>query len=77
MAAGNTLRILNERHFEVTWTDDDWQTVQKMQSRGLGSAGFSADLKPRTGTGAVEWTLRYPEQDAWLGYNVRVKIDAE
>jgi hypothetical protein len=25
----------------------------------------------------VEWTLHYPEQDSWLGYNVRVKIEAK
>jgi glucoamylase len=76
MDAGNTLRILNEKHFSVTWTDDGWQTVQVTPGRSLGSAGFSADLTPRASSAAVEWTLRYPEQDAWLGYNVVVKIDA-
>jgi hypothetical protein len=23
----------------------------------------------------VEWTQHWPEEDAWLGYNVKVKID--
>jgi glucoamylase len=77
MDAGNSLRILNERLFNVTWTDDGWKTVQVTSSRNLGSAGFSADIKPRAGAIAVAWTLHYPEQDSWLGYNVRVKIDAE
>ena len=75
--AGNTLRILEEKHFSVTWTDDGWKTVQSTPSRTLGSAGFSADIKPRTGAEALEWTLHYPERDAWLGYNVRVRIDAK
>jgi glucoamylase len=77
MASGNTLRILDERYFNVTWTDDGWRTVQSASSRSLGSAGFSTEIKPRAGAQSLEWTLHYPEQDTWLGYNVRVKIDAE
>jgi glucoamylase len=76
MAAGNTLRILDKRQFEVIWTTDQWQTKQKAISRSLGSAGYSADISPTSGTEAVEWTLHWPEQDAWLGYNVGVKVDA-
>lgn len=77
MPAGNTLRIVDENYFDVTWTDDGWQTVRTAASRALGSAGFSADLTPETGAAAVEWTLRWPDQDAWLGYNVKVKVDAD
>ncbi len=73
MAAGSTLRIMDERQFEVIWTTDGWQTTQVELSRSLGSAGFSADIEPG---GTVEWTLHWPEQDAWLGYNVEVKVDA-
>ena len=76
MDAGNTLRILDERNFELVWTEDVWKTVEKLLSRNLGSAGFSADITPGTGSSAVEWTLYWPEQDAWLGYNVVVKVDA-
>ena len=75
MPAGNTLRILDERYFELIWTENDWRDAQKTNSRSLGSAGFSVDLKPGDGSPAVEWTLRWPDQDSWLGYNVRVKID--
>ena len=77
MAQGNTLRIMEGRKFSVAWTDDGWQTTHSTPSRSLGSAGYSADIKPKSGAEAVEWTLRYPEQDAWLGYNVVVKIEAE
>jgi glucoamylase len=76
MPEGSTLRILDERSFEVIWTDDGWRTQQKTLSHTVGSAGFSADLKPKAGSPAMEWTIRWPDQDAWLGYNVEVKIDA-
>jgi glucoamylase len=77
MPEGSTLRILDERYFELIWTEDNWRNTQKMNSRSLGSAGFGADLKPGAGSPAVEWTIRWPDQDAWLGYNVKVKIDAD
>jgi len=75
MAAGRGLRILDDRHFEVIWTVDGWQTQHTADSRGLGSAGFSADLPPDSTGSELEWTLHWPEPDAWLGYNVKVKID--
>ena len=76
MDVGSTLRILDGARFQVVWTDDGWQTQHLTASRPLGSAGFSADITPVTGSGEVEWTQHWPEQDAWLGYNVRVKVDA-
>ncbi len=76
MDAGKTLRILDEGRFELVWTDDGWQTVKTAGSRGLGSAGFSADITPAGGSAEVEWTMHWPESDAWLGYNVKVKVDA-
>ncbi len=76
MDVGSTLRILDDARFEVVWTDDGWRTQHVAASRPLGSAGFSADITPVTGSGEVEWTQHWPEQDAWLGYNVRVKVDA-
>ena len=76
MDAGRTLRILDERHFEVVWTSDGWQSKRAAGSRGLGSAGFCCDLVPDQASNELEWTLHWPEQDAWLGYNVKVKIDA-
>ena len=76
ISAGNTLRILDERYFTVRWTDDTWKTTHETPSRSLGSAGFSAEIMPRASSSAVEWTVHYPDQDAWLGYNVKVKVDA-
>jgi glucoamylase len=78
---GSTLRILDEKRFDAVWSDDGWKTVHTSASRALGSAGYSADLTPAAGAGEVEWTLRWtgPEAgpDAWLGYNVKVRIDAQ
>ena len=68
MDAGKTLRILDEKRFEVVWTDDGWQTKHTTASRALGSAGFSADVTPATGSGELEWTLHWPEcgRLAWI-----------
>jgi glucoamylase len=78
--AGKTLRILDDGHFDVVWTGDGWKTANRTTSRGLGSAGFSADITPPDGCEQVEWTLYWTERgtgpDAWLGYNMRVKVDA-
>ena len=74
--AGGTLRILDEGRFEVVWTDDGWKTTTKTSSRGLGSAGYSADVKPVAGSAELEWTMHWTESDTWLGYNVKVKMDA-
>ncbi len=76
MDAGKILRILDEGRFEIAWTDDGWQTTHGAKSRTLGSAGYSADIAPTAGTRELEWTMRWPEKDAWLGYNVKVKVDA-
>jgi glucoamylase len=78
--AGKTLRILDERFFEVVWTDDGWKTQNTTRSRGLGSAGFSADVMPAAGSAELEWTLHWVDEgigtDRWLGYNVKVKVEA-
>jgi len=74
--AGRMLRILDDRRFEVVWTDDGWKTKQATPSRGLGSAGFWADLKPAAESGELEWTMHWPDQNSWLGYNVKIKVNA-
>jgi glucoamylase len=80
IGAGNTLRILEEGRFEVVWSGDGWQTVNRTVSRNLGSAGFSADIAAPAGCQELEWTLNWTDlgtgPEAWLGYNVKVKVDA-
>jgi glucoamylase len=76
VGAAETLRILDERIFLLVFTRDGWKTTEKQLSRTVGSVGASADIVPGPGVEAVEWTLYWPELDAWLGYNVEVKVDA-
>lgn len=78
IGAGKTLRILDESRFDVVWTCDSWKTSRTTASRQFGSAGFSVDIAPSAGCAEFEWTLRWRDRgpDAWLGYNVKVNIDA-
>ncbi len=77
MDAGKNLRILDEGMFVVVWTDDGWQTQHETPSRAFASAGFCAEITPAAGSSELEWTLHWPESDGWLGYNVKVKVDAQ
>jgi glucoamylase len=78
IAAGDTLRILDENQFDLIWSHDAWQTTHTTGSRSLGSAGFSVDvLTAPNQTGSLSWTLHWPEQDHWLGYNVEVQVGAK
>jgi glucoamylase len=76
IAAGSTLRILDEKNFELTWTTDGWKTTHTAMSRSLGSAGHSAEIVTRAEAGKLEWTWRWTEQDTWLGYNVEMQVEA-
>jgi glucoamylase len=73
---GDTLRILDDTQFEVVWSADNWQTTHSTPSRSLGNAGYSADVAadPKQTTGGLSWTLHWPEQNRWLGYNVEIQI---
>jgi glucoamylase len=76
MAAGETLRILDEKRFDLIWTADGWQTTHTTMSHSLGSAGFFAEIGPETADEKLEWTLHWTEHNTWLGYNVVVKVEA-
>ena len=75
------MRILDEARFDVIWSSDGWQTKHTAACRSLGNAGYSADIVPDGGQksagGQLSWTLHWPEQDRWLGYNVEIKIEAQ
>ncbi len=79
IAPGDTLRILDNNRFEVTWSADNWKTVHVTPSRNLGSAGYGADLSPapKQTSGGLSWTLHWLDQGRWLGSNVEVKIEAD
>jgi glucoamylase len=76
--AGTTLRIVDANRFVVVWSADDWKTVKSVESHGLGSSGYSADIStaPIPVGGELSWTFHWTETDRWLGYNVNLKIEA-
>jgi glucoamylase len=74
VTGGETLRILDGDRFELVWSTDGWKTIQTAQSRGLGNAGFAADVDTAAGPGKLSWTLHWPESGRWLGYNVDIEI---
>jgi glucoamylase len=83
IAAGETLRILDEERFDVIWSSDGWKTKHIASSRSLANAGYSADIVLPAPTGAAEpppsalsWTLHWPEENRWMGSNVEMKIEA-
>ncbi|MGA3082959.1 MAG: glycoside hydrolase family 15 protein [Terracidiphilus sp.] len=76
ITAGETLRILDECQFDLVWSADGWQTTHTTHSRSLGSAGHSAEIDSGLERGGLSWTIYWPEQNRWLGYNVEVKVEA-
>jgi len=76
MDAGRTLRITSAARFQVTWTADGWRTRQVLESTQLGYAGSYADLPTRSGqSGAIEFTLFWPEENRWEGRNYHVALE--
>jgi glucoamylase len=75
--AGKTLRITAAARFQVTWTDDNWKTSHALDSTQMGFAGSYADL-PTTPeqTGALSFTLFWPDEDRWEGRNFDVEVES-
>ena len=75
--AGKSLRITSASRFQVTWTPDNWQTTNVLDSTQLGYAGSYADL-PTTPeqTGALSFTLFWPDQNRWEGRNFEVALES-
>jgi glucoamylase len=76
IAAGSTLRILDEKRFDVAWSADGWQTTHTTASRSMGYAGHCVDIPAGADNGRITWTFHWTEQDGWLGYNVDVQVVA-
>jgi glucoamylase len=74
--AGKSLRITSASCFQVIWTADNWQTTYRLDSTQVGYAGSYADLSTTTEqTGALSFTLFWPEEDRWEGRNFDVAIE--
>jgi glucoamylase len=72
--AGDTLRVVDGERFDLVWSADGWQTVQRARSGELGSAGFTADIAAVAGPSQISWTLQWTAPNRWLGYNVTIEI---
>ncbi len=75
MVSGLMLRIMDANRFRVTYTLDDWATQATIDSRTVGYPGCYADINttPQT-TGKIIFTLYWPKEDHWLGYNHEITL---
>ena len=75
---GYTLRIVDSSQFRVVYSVDHWRTVQTMDARSVGSAGWFVDVATAADqTGSIVFTLVWPAQgqaDRWLGRDIEVSI---
>jgi glucoamylase len=78
--AGWTLRIVDAKRFDVTYTLDDWKTTQFASSKVVGYPGCFVDIPTpelaQDQTGKLIFTMHWPAtadlSDHWLGRNVEV-----
>jgi glucoamylase len=74
--AGKSLRITSASRFRVTWSADNWQTTRVLDSTQIGYAGSHADLPTQQGqSGALSFTLFWPDENRWEGRNFDVAIE--
>ncbi len=77
MTQNATLRVISDKRFMLVWTDNQWQTTNRFQSRSMGSAGFSADIQPnhRQARSGLSFTFFWPEENRWLGHNYEIRVE--
>ena len=77
LPAGQTLRIADHSKFRVTWSKDNWATVEHLDSVQIGKAFYQADIPTaKDESGTITFTLEYPAENRWLGRNYDVAIVA-
>ena len=82
VSGGMTLRIVDAHRFNVTYTMDDWATVQQASSKAVGYPGSYVDIPtPILPPGEIRkllFTMHWPERadspDHWLGHNVEILV---
>lgn len=79
--AGYTLRIVDEEHFKVVYSMDNWMTVNSLISTTVGKPGSFADIPTKPGqSGNIVFTLCWPDGDGkghgerWLGRNIELPV---
>jgi glucoamylase len=77
IAQGSTLRIMDRKRFMITYTTDNWATKVALEPRMVGHSGAYADIPTgQLPVGTVVFTLFWPEDNRWLGYNYEISIEA-
>ncbi|MGA8938422.1 MAG: glycoside hydrolase family 15 protein [Acidobacteriaceae bacterium] len=72
---GGTLRIMDAECFTVEYTTNNWATKVELDAHSLGRIGFFVDIPVAADqTGSIVFTMRWSEQDRWLGHNVEVAV---
>jgi glucoamylase len=75
IAAGKTLRIMEDTRFRLLWTQDDWQTQQTVDSKYMGTSICYADIPiGKRNQGNLSFTLYWMDEGRWEGRNYDVPI---
>lgn len=76
--AGCTLRIVDQGHFRLVYSTDNWRTVNELTANMVGPSGSYADIAtPAKQAGVIMFTLAWPGDggpERWLGRNVEIAI---
>ena len=75
--AGKILRVETTAPAELTWSFDDWKTVQKTPLGSTGVGVYKADLPSDglTSGATVVFTFYWAAEERWEGSNYEVKIE--
>jgi glucoamylase len=78
ITAGLSLRVVDQAHFRIVYTVDDWATTLVVHSHSIGYPGFVADIPTAVGqTGTILFTQVWrgeDREDRWLGRNIEVAV---
>ena len=76
--AGYTLRIVDQGHFRIVYSTDNWATVNTVVANMVGPSGSYVDIATTAKqAGVIVFTLAWPGEggpDRWLGRNVEVAV---
>jgi glucoamylase len=76
--AGYTLRIVDQGHFRIVYSTDNWATVNTVVANMVGPSGSYVDIATTPEqAGVIVFTLAWPGEggpDRWLGRNVEVAV---
>ena len=73
--AGGTLRIIAGLPFQVTWSNDNWQSFHREDAVSVAAAGWFYDIAAGAEqTAPILFTLYWPQENRWEGTNYTINI---